>query len=53
MLGLTFLAAFLVKDPDRLAKTVKGKNPLASLFRNHRLVVPYIFAFADVRVTTH
>jgi MFS family permease len=47
MLALTILAATLVRDPPHLERREDGHNPLGSLLRNHRLLVPYAFAFAD------
>jgi MFS family permease len=47
MLGLTILAALLVRDPHHLKRREETRNPLGSLLRNHSLLVPYVFAFAD------
>jgi MFS family permease len=47
MLALTVMAALLVRDPPHLERRAQGHNPLGSLLRNHRLLVPYAFAFAD------
>ena len=47
MLGLTVLAAALVRDPPHLERREEGHNPLGSLLRNRRLLVPFAFAFVD------
>ena len=47
MLALTVLVAVLVRDPPHLERRQETRNPLGSLLRNHRLLVPYVFAFAD------
>jgi predicted MFS family arabinose efflux permease len=47
MLALTVMAAALLRDPPHLERREESHNPLGSLIRNHRLLVPYVFAFAD------
>jgi MFS family permease len=41
------MAALLVRDPPHLERQLEHRNPLGSLLRNHRLLVPYAFTFAD------
>lgn len=47
MLALTLSAAVLVRDPPHQEGRNEAHSPLRSLLRNRRLLVPYVFAFAD------
>ncbi len=47
MLALTVLAALLVRDPPHLQRREEKQSPFRTLVQNHRLLVPYVFAFAD------